>query len=233
MAGQAAPGVGSRRWSALAAARAILTAVVLVAGAVGGPIMSPGSGSRGRKRRPTTCRQAASLPGFREESTDLEGGLNDPSTALRRSFVAQDGSKRVIVSVAIGSSIANAHAILGARVNQLVRYQGWQIGPSDAIAETGYQGGGPGPDGNAAAMLAFRIFAVAAEVTVTSPSGEPDIPLLDNVARLVARRIRNEPDAVAVPPGFRWCLRGSPASSRWRSTLASGGVTVAVAPGTR
>ena len=41
-------------------------------------------------------------------------------------------------------------------------------------------------------MIAFRIFAVMAEVTVTGPGDDPDVPLLDNVARLVAARIQNE-----------------------------------------
>jgi hypothetical protein len=41
-----------------------------------------------------------------------------------------------------------------------------------------------------------------AEVTVAGPGNEPDMPLLDNVARLVAGRIRNEPDALAPQVGL-------------------------------
>ena len=41
-----------------------------------------------------------------------------------------------------------------------------------------------------------------AEVTVTNAGGDPDIPLLDNVSRLIARRIKGEPDALAPQVGF-------------------------------
>jgi uncharacterized membrane protein YgcG len=142
----------------------------------------------------------ASLPGFREESTDAEGGVFDPTISLRRSYVAVDGSRRVVIAVSVGSSIANAQAMLMDRVNQLIRYDGWHIGRTDAIVEGGYAGGGPGPAGTPVAMFAFRLFAVMAEVTVTGPGDDPDVPLLDNVARLVVARIQNEPDALIDQP---------------------------------
>ena len=145
---------------------------------------------------------AASLPGFREESADAVGGDLDPTISLRRSFISSDGNRRVIVTVSLGSSIANAQSMLSARVNQLIRYQSWTIGRSDAISDDGYQGSGPGPDGRSGAMTAFRIFAVVSEITVTSAAGDPDVPLLDNVSRLVAARILRQPDAVAEQAGF-------------------------------
>jgi hypothetical protein len=51
-------------------------------------------------------------------------------------------------------------------------------------------------------MIAFRIQAVTAEITASSATGDPDVPLLDNLARLVERRIWADPEAVAVQPGF-------------------------------
>jgi hypothetical protein len=145
---------------------------------------------------------AASLPGFREESEDAVGGDIDPTISQRRSFISSDGNRRVIVTVSVGSSIANAQSMLTARINQLVQYEGWTIGKSDSISDSGFEGAGPGPDGRAAAMMAYRIFAVMSEVTVTSADGDPDVPLLDNVARLVAHRIENQPDAVAFQAGI-------------------------------
>jgi hypothetical protein len=145
---------------------------------------------------------AASLPGFREESSDADGGDLDPTISQRRSFISPDGNRRVIVTVSVGSSIANAESMLSARINQLVQYQKWTIGRSDAISDSGYEGSGPGPDGRSAAMMAFRIFAVMSEVTVTSADGDPDVPLLDNVSRLVAARIMREPDAIAQQAGI-------------------------------
>jgi hypothetical protein len=185
----------------------VLSVFILVAGSVGGPAAAPG---------PAVARAAvmaadasdyvpsvASLPGFREESTNAEGGDFDPTIALRRSYVALDGSRRVVIDVTVGSSIANAQAMLMDRVNQLIRYDGWSIGRTDAIVEGGYAGGGPGPDGTPVAMFAFRLFAVMAEVTVTGPGDDPDVPLLDNVARLVVARIQNEPDAVIPQVGLQ------------------------------
>lgn len=145
---------------------------------------------------------AASLPGYREESADSVGGDLDPTISQRRSFVSPDGNRRVIVTVSVGSSIADAQNMLSARVNQLVRYQNWTISRSDAISDNGYVGSGLGPDGRTAAMMAYRIFAVMSEVTVTSADGDPDVPLLDNVSRLVAARIQREPDAIAQQAGF-------------------------------
>jgi hypothetical protein len=101
-----------------------------------------------------------------------------------------------VIEVTVGTSIPNAQAMLMDRVNQLVRYQDWHIGRTDAITEGGYAGGGPGPDGTPVAMFAFRLFAVMSEVTVTGPGDDPDVPLLDNVARLVVARIQNAPDAL-------------------------------------
>src|SRR4051812_8499035 len=55
---------------------------------------------------------ATSLPGFREESADAVGGDLDPTIAQQRSFISPDGNRRVIVTVSVGSSIANAQSML-------------------------------------------------------------------------------------------------------------------------
>jgi hypothetical protein len=145
----------------------------------------------------------ASLPpGFREESSDAVGGDLEPTIAMRRSFLSQDGLRRVVVDVSLGSSIGNAQGMIDARVNQLVQYQGWQINKSSGFGDIGYRGTGPAPDGASAAMILFRNLAVTAEITTSTAGGSADVTLLDNVARLVARRIDNEPDALAYQPGW-------------------------------
>lgn len=185
---------------------AALSVLVAVVGAIGVPFAAPGQPVARASVMATDANDyvpsVSSLPGFREEAVAAEGGDLDPTVSLRRSFVAVDGSRRVVVAVHVGTSAANAQTMLGDRVNQLIRYQGWQIAQTDTISDSGYIGGGPGPNGAPAAMMAFRIFAVMAEVTVSGPGNEPDVPLLDNVARLVAGRIRNEPDALAPFAGF-------------------------------
>jgi hypothetical protein len=50
-------------------------------------------------------------------------------------------------------------------------------------------------------MIVFRIQAVVAEIMVGNSTGGPDILLMDNLARLVERRISSEPSAVAYQPG--------------------------------
>src|SRR5829696_3104352 len=185
---------------------AVVSVLIFVAGAV---VMPAGPSAQQVAQASVLAADAndyvpsvSSLPGFREESSDAEGGDLDPTISLRRSFVAVDGSRRVTIAVSVGTSVANAQAMLTGRVNQLVRYQGWRIGRTDTISDSAYAGSGPGPNGAPAAMMAFRIFAVMSEVTVVGPGDDPDVPLLDNVARLVAARIRNEPDALAPSAGF-------------------------------
>jgi hypothetical protein len=75
-----------------------LSVAVLVLGAVGMPAAS----SVQRVARASVMAADAndyvpsvsSLPGFREEGSEAEGGDLDPTVALRRSFVAVDGSRR-------------------------------------------------------------------------------------------------------------------------------------------
>jgi hypothetical protein len=141
-------------------------------------------------------------PGYREETVDAVGGDLEPTIALRRSFVTLDGNRRVVVDVALGSSIQDAHTMLGARMNQLIRYHGWRITPNAPFGESGFRGNGPAPDGASSAMIAFRIYAVTAEISTTSTTGDLDIPLLDNLARLVERRIWSDPEAVAIQPSL-------------------------------
>jgi hypothetical protein len=87
-------------------------------------------------------------------------------------------------------------------MNQLIRYQGWRITANAPFGESGFRGTGPAPDGSTSSMIAFRVRAVAAEVNVTSRSGDVDVPLLDNLARLVERRITADPEAVATFRGW-------------------------------
>jgi hypothetical protein len=141
-------------------------------------------------------------PGYREEAVDAVGGDLEPTIALRRAFVTLDGSRRVVVDVALGSSIQDAHTMLSARMNQLIRYQGWRITPNAPFGESGFRGAGPAPDGTNSAMIAFRVQAVTAELSVTSAGGDVDIPLLDNLARLVEHRINADPEAMAYQPGW-------------------------------
>jgi hypothetical protein len=141
-------------------------------------------------------------PGYREEAVDAVGGDLEPTISLRRAFVSLDGGRRVIVDVSLGSSEQDAHVMLGNRMNQLIRYQGWRITPNAPFGESGFRGNGPGPGGWNSAMIAFRVRAVTAEVNVSSAGGDVDVPLLDNLARLVERRINNDPEAVAFQPGF-------------------------------
>ena len=44
-------------------------------------------------------------PGYREEAVDAVGGDLEPTIAMRRAFVSQDGNRRVVVDVSLGSSI--------------------------------------------------------------------------------------------------------------------------------
>ena len=141
-------------------------------------------------------------PGYREEAVDAVGGDLEPTIALRRAFVSLDGNRRVVVDVALGSSIQDAHVMLGNRMNQLVRYHDWRITPNAPFGEVAFRGTGPAPDGRSSAMIAFRIYAVTAEISASSATGDPDIPLLDNLARLVERRIWADPEAVAFQPGL-------------------------------
>jgi hypothetical protein len=141
-------------------------------------------------------------PGYREESVSAEGGDLAPTIAMRRSFVSADGSRRVVVNVALGSSVQDAQTILNDRMNQLIRYQGWRITPDAPFGESAFRGDGPTPEGTSSAMIAFRIHAVAAEISVSSANGDVDVPLLDNLARLVERRIASDPDAIASHAGF-------------------------------
>jgi hypothetical protein len=141
-------------------------------------------------------------PGYREESVAAEGGDLNPTIGLRRTFVSQDGGRRVTVDVALGSSVQDAHTMLGARMNQLIQYYGWRITPNAPFGEAAFRGNGVLPDGNSGALIAFRIQAVTAEIVASSTTGDIDVPLLDNLARLVERRISEDPDAVAFAPGF-------------------------------
>jgi hypothetical protein len=145
----------------------------------------------------------ANLPaGYIEVAAEAVGGELEPTIALRRVFASLDGSRRVTVDVSLGTAEHGAHKMLDARVNQLVRYHGWRITPSRSFGESGYRGTGSGPDGSNGAMIAFRIWAVVAEVMVTDAAGGPDVPLMDNLARLVERRIQSNPAAVAYQPGW-------------------------------
>ena len=107
-------------------------------------------------------------PGYREEAVDAVGGDLQPTISLRRAFVSLDGSRRAVVDVSLGSSVTDAHTMLGDRMNQLIRYHGWRITPNAPFGESGFRGTGPTPEGASSAMIAFRIRAVTAEVNVTS-----------------------------------------------------------------
>jgi hypothetical protein len=87
------------------------------------------------------------------------------------------------------------------RLNQLVRFQGWRMVPSDAFGEASYRGSVASNDGVSRDIFLFRVKAVTAELVLASQGGN-DIGLLDNVARLVQERIESESDAVALRPGF-------------------------------
>ena len=118
-------GTGSRRMRSRARlVTAILSVLILVVGAVGMPVASPGPHVARASVMAADANDyvpsASSLPGFREEATQAEGGDLDPTISLHRSFVAVDGSRRVTISVSIGSSVPNAQAMLSDRVNQLV-----------------------------------------------------------------------------------------------------------------
>lgn len=141
-------------------------------------------------------------PGYREEAVDAVGGDLEPTIALRRAFVTTDGGRRVVVDVSLGSSIQDAHTMLSARMNQLIRYHGWRIVPNAPFGESGFRGSGPTPSGATSAMIAFRVQAVVAEVNVSDAGGNVDMPLLDNLARLVENRINASPEAVAVQPSL-------------------------------
>jgi hypothetical protein len=161
-------------------------------------------------------------PGYREEAVDAVGGDLEPTIALRRAFVSLDGNRRVVVDVSLGSSIADAHTMLSARMNRLIRYQGWRVTANAPFGESGFRGNGPAPDGSNSAMIAFRTQAVVAEINATSASGNVDIPLLDNLARLVENRINASPEAVAFQPGFPQEPRQLPG----KDPVVVGGVTV-------
>src|SRR5262249_39379235 len=155
-------------------------------------------------------------------SVDAVGGDLQPTISMRRAFVTIDGSRRVTVDVALGSSIQDAHTMLSARMNQLIRYQGWRVTPNAPFGESGFRGTGPAPDGTNSAMIAFRVQAVTAELTATSATGAVDVPLLDNLARLVERRINADPEAVAQQAGFPQEVRQLPG----KDPVVVGGVTV-------
>ncbi len=145
---------------------------------------------------------AANLPaGFREESTDVVGGDLQPIVALRRTFVALDGTRRLLVGASIGVSAPDAQATMDERVNQLARFQGWRIIPSDTYGEAGFRGSVASDDGISRDVFLFRVNAVAVELVLAS-QGASDMALLDNVARLVAARIDADSDVVAYQPGF-------------------------------
>ena len=166
-------------------------------------------------------------PGYREEAVDAVGGDLEPTISLRRAFVKLDGSRRVVVDVSLGSSIQDAHTMLGARMNQLIRYHGWRVTPNAPFGESGFRGTGPTPSGAASAMIAFRVQAVVAEVNVSSTSGNVDMPLLDNLARLVENRINTDPEAVAVQPGLP---EAPPQQLPGREPVVIGPVTAGVVP---
>jgi len=170
----------------------------------------------------------ANLPaGYREVAADAVGGDLEPTIALRRVFASLDGSSRVTVDVSLGTDEHDAHKRLNGRANQLVRYHGWRITPSGSFGESGYRGTGSGPDGSNSAMVTFRIWAVVAEIMVDNASGGADVPLMDNLARLVERRIRSDPAAVAYRPG--WPVE--PVQVPGRDPVVGGSGAVAVGPG--
>ncbi|HZO27713.1 MAG TPA: hypothetical protein VFH48_17180, partial [Chloroflexota bacterium] len=117
--------------------------------------------------------------------------------------------------------------MLGARMNQLIRYHGWRVTPNAPFGESGFRGTGPTPSGAASAMIAFRVQAVVAEVNVSSTSGNVDMPLLDNLARLVENRINTDPEAVAVQPGLP---EAPPQQLPGREPVVIGPVTAGVVP---
>jgi hypothetical protein len=145
---------------------------------------------------------AANLPaGYREVAFDVVNDELESTIAFRRAFVTLDGNGRVAVDVSLGTSEHDAHKMLNRRVSQLSPYYGWRITPMESFGEGGYRGTGSGPDGSNGAMIVFRIQAVVAEIMVGNSTGGPDILLMDNLARLVERRISSEPSAVAYQPG--------------------------------
>jgi hypothetical protein len=146
---------------------------------------------------------AANLPpGYREERSEPTGGDLGPVIAMKRTFVSADGATRVIVDVAMGGSIANAQSMLTQRVNQLVQYQGWTVTPDAGVGDVSFRATGLAGDGANSALSVFRVLSITAEVAVSNRSGQADIALLDNVARLVAGRMQDTPDEVASGPVF-------------------------------
>jgi hypothetical protein len=144
----------------------------------------------------------SNLPaGFREESTDAVGGDIQQTVSMSRTFVALDGSRRLLVGVALGTSVVDAQAMLDDRLNELTRFQGWRMVPSDAFGEAGYRGSVSSDDGVSRDIFLFRVKAVTAELVLASQGGT-DVALLDNVARLVQARIESDSDAVAYQPGW-------------------------------
>lgn len=145
----------------------------------------------------------ANLPdGYREESVEAVGGDISATLSLRRSFVTLDGSRRVVVDVALGSDENVAQTMMTERVNQLIRFERWQMGPSSAFGEAGFRGTVTASNGAEGGTVLFRIRAVTAEITVISFGGPADLALMDNLARLVQNRIEGDP--VAEAPQVGW-----------------------------
>ena len=88
---------------------------------------------------------------------------------LRRTFLSPDGTRLVGVQVTITPSPIEAQKALDARLNQLVRYNGWIFGTVSGLGERAYGGSGAADDGQIGQTLVFRVNAIAAEVTLIGP----------------------------------------------------------------
>src|SRR5690606_29112224 len=71
-----------------------------------------------------------------------------------------------------------------------------------AFGEHGFRGTDSGQPGPSSEMIAFRIRAVVADIRATSTDGSVDVPLMDNLARLVEHRIQSDPVAEAHAVGW-------------------------------
>ena len=126
MPGQSAfKGAGRRRAGSRVASGVVLALALSMVAAIGVAVQD-GRVARASVLAADAATYVPSLnnlpPGYREESVDAVGGDLEPTISLRRSFVTLDGSRRLVVDVSLGSSIQDAHTMLGARMNQLIRY---------------------------------------------------------------------------------------------------------------
>ncbi|MFN8636246.1 MAG: hypothetical protein U0893_20550 [Chloroflexota bacterium] len=194
---------GGGRW--LPRAAAILVALVLGLAASGltAPVVPRALASVMAAEASDYVPTAANLPpGYIEELSEPTGGDLNQMVALRRSFVTQDKTKRVIVDVSMAGSIAGAQTNLDDRVNQLVQYMGWTVNRDSGVGDVTFRASGLAPDGANSALIVFRVLAITGEVAVTNSAGPADLALLENVAKLVANRMQTSPDMAVGPAGF-------------------------------